>query len=753
MSSRDEPIAAQLRRDLRQLLEIYKGRLDEAAIISAVEAALEERRERLTADVPANVEVERLNASRFAVRWSFDHPAALERELPNILQVQAIYITAEPTPTPMSDVELSILTPSFEPVVLQGRVVHVSGSQVAIQITPPPAELRAELEGRPDELRQLKQKLTRVFPTASPSRTLTQMLALPEVAGTLYGLNPVEMSEDHLHELASARSEALSGSYTAVSRTPEPEPAPIPPLPAGLEPPLPARRGAFVEPSEARDETPAPTPDATPDTPFSRAHAQATGTYTAIQRAELTQASWATSDAHEPQLVERTPRFGQREGTASFARRPLSEVSRERQETPALRQPSVAPERRHRLRTWRKQDTLFQVLADLAREQNTGALELRTPDGAIHITLAEGAITNLEHEPPRAEYTLVSLLRSSGRITAAEAAQAAEYAAQHLISQADALLDLHMMEYSDLRVAMKTRIVFILNASWGIKLEDATLFAPERQLRRTMAAPVDLYKVLLKRASQVAQERGPEALEELPRRWRTERLSLVTPLPFDAEKLKLHSKIQRFLAQGLSEPRPLDALLLVSPLNRQDTLVWVEALHQLGLLHIEQTNAFTQQHTQRLERLDAVELRLNTRSHFEVLGLHWSAFSEEVDEAARALLEEFSLERYKHREHESDTIARVQRIRERVQASHEALNTGRKRAEHRMSLLDDFKMRAAVEMYEKQIESAKMRQDVEAALDYCRRILELSPQHEEARRDLRMLADYFRRRGPSGTVM
>lgn len=743
MSSHDDPIASQLRRDLRQLLEIYEGRLDESKLISAIEATLEERRERLLVDVPASVEVERLNPSRFAVRWSFDHPAVLERELPNILQVQAIYITAEPTPTPMSDVELSILTPSFEPVVLDGRVVHVNGSQVAIQITPPSPAVREALETRPDGLRQLKQKLTKVFPTASPHRTLTQLLSLPEVAGTLYGLNPVEMSEEHLHELASARSEVLSGSYPAVSREPEPEAAaPVPPLPPGLEPPLPARRGALVE--EAHDEQ-APEPAQQFD------RAQATGTYTAIQRAELTQASWVTETPEPPPMSERTPRFGQREGTAT--RRPLSEVSRERKATPAVRQPSVAPERRHRLRSWHSRDTLFTVLADLAREQSTGALELRTPEDTIHITLQEGAIVGLEHDPPRAEYSLVSLLRSSGRISGAEAAQAAEYAAQHLISQADALLDLHMMEYGDLRVAMKTRLTFILNASWGVSLESAALFAPERQVRRTMAAPVALYKILLKRASQLAQERGPEALEALPKRWRAELLSLIKPLPFDAEKLKLHSKIQRFLSQSLAEPRTLDALLVVSPLNRQDTLVWVDSLHQLGLLHVEAPSAFAQQHTQRLERLEAVMLRLNTQSHFEVLGLHWSAFSEEIEEAARAMLDEFSLEHYQHREHEPETVARVLRIRERTREAYESLNTGKKRAQHRMQLLDDFKMRAAVEMYEKQIEAAKMRQDVEAALDYCRRILELSPQHEEARRDLRMLADHFRRRGPSGTVM
>jgi hypothetical protein len=47
-------------------------------------------------------------------------------------------------------------------------------------------------------------------------------------------------------------------------------------------------------------------------------------------------------------------------------------------------------------------------------------------------------------------------------------------------------------------------------------------------------------------------------------------------------------------------------------------------------------------------------------------------------------------------------------------------------------------------MFEKQADTAKLRRDISGAIDFYRRILELDPNHGDARRDLAMLEEVQR---------
>ncbi|MFU8805712.1 MAG: hypothetical protein ACNA8W_18000 [Bradymonadaceae bacterium] len=82
----------------------------------------------------------------------------------------------------------------------------------------------------------------------------------------------------------------------------------------------------------------------------------------------------------------------------------------------------------------------------------------------------------------------------------------------------------------------------------------------------------------------------------------------------------------------LNTPRSVQDICRAAHLKENETLAALLTLHELGLLNREKSTVWTRVRTQRVEHIQILHSRLTRENHFEILGLHWSAFDEQVEE-------------------------------------------------------------------------------------------------------------------------
>ncbi len=123
---------------------------------------------------------------------------------------------------------------------------------------------------------------------------------------------------------------------------------------------------------------------------------------------------------------------------------------------------------------------------------------------------------------------------------------------------------------------------------------------------------------------------------------------------------------------------------------------------------------------------------LSGANHFEMLDLHWSAFSDLVRKAyerdmSRLKVENFPVE--KREEYLTDIGA----IRDAVERAYEVLKDERRRRLYRASKVNPYQIQSAVDLYLDKGRTALIQNDPLQASECYRRVLELDPTHDKAR--------------------
>jgi hypothetical protein len=117
------------------------------------------------------------------------------------------------------------------------------------------------------------------------------------------------------------------------------------------------------------------------------------------------------------------------------------------------------------------------------------------------------------------------------------------------------------------------------------------------------------------------------------------------------------------------------------------------------------------------DALNARAAEVAEANYFQVLGLHWSALDEEVDEAYEKLLQELGPSQPVH----AAAPAACERILARVHEAYEILGDETRRADYRREAYPDLDMRAVADFLRKKEESWAMRADGAAEVEKARR--------------------------------
>jgi hypothetical protein len=451
----------------------------------------------------------------------------------------------------------------------------------------------------------------------------------------------------------------------------------------------------------------------------------------------MTPVSGAPSPVAAPQVFAQTMRMGSPEPQV-FAQtlRMGSPMEDTRQTMVSQAVPARVAKR------WRldQGSSPLDVLVEVAAMRPTGLLELKIAgsDSTLVLTLDRGIVHDISRAPLRAAESVEQLLKSAGKLTPEQVEQARAHARSYQTSVAEALVDLAILDYGEVRVALKTRVLFMARQLWSTTFSEASLTKLERLPQRSLSLPVFLWSMLFRHEF---EQRTSMTIQDLEQR-RSESSGMlikrVEPLPCELPELELGAKHNRLLMTLLEEARQEPELISMSQMGKSEVLALLLTLKALGLIREEIPDHTKMRRTQQLGAVTALLARLQAKEPFEVLGLHWSAYNEEIEAAYQALKTKYALKggEFSELEEASEMLADILK---RAEEAYRVLINPRERAQHRATLVDRFKIASSIEMFEKQIDMAKIRRDIDEGVVYCKRLLELNPRHEQARQDLKLL--------------
>lgn len=387
---------------------------------------------------------------------------------------------------------------------------------------------------------------------------------------------------------------------------------------------------------------------------------------------------------------------------------------------------------------------VFQRIVTLCDSAESGTIALESEDGeSIEITLFEGLMIDVQRVPSRPKDEIGYLLLAAGKLDADALGVAERHARLHGIAVSDALLAQGAIEAAALRLALKTRLIYMARHLDSCDWTRISLWRHERPHALRNTPPISLvgqlFQVLFKGYKSVAVG----DLDRLQRRFERQRVQVE----LDGDRLDplgLDERQRRYVEVGLSEARHFHEAVKVSPLTASDTIFLIATLDDLGLLTKDAVNEWTRQLTRQREQIGLIHAQLARESYFDMLGLHWSAYTEEVEHAYEGLLEQYDDSNFP----DPEQHAELAEIRAKITRAYEILEHPRKRMKHRESIVSDFKLRTAVDMFRQQAEGAQTRRDIDVAIDFHRRVLELEPADSATRRLLSKLVDYRERGAP-----
>lgn len=396
------------------------------------------------------------------------------------------------------------------------------------------------------------------------------------------------------------------------------------------------------------------------------------------------------------------------------------------------------------------QDGLVSALVEVAALKVTGLLELKSSAYTLVLTLERGCVQDITRTPVRDQDSLERLLVSAGKISEVQLEQARELAEQYQISVGEALVDLALLEYGEVRVALKTRVLYMTRQLWAGQFKEATLTTLERLPQRSLALPVFLWSLLYRYVLESFTQRSAAELDALREASRGMSIRRVEPLPCDISQLELGAKHTRLLTVLLDEVRTEPEIVSMSQMGRTEVAAVLLTLKALRLTEEYVPDAARQHRTRQLDALTTAQARLGTQNLFEALGLHWSAYDEEIEAAYKNVRAQYDPQSGEF-SHISEARETLEEVSSQLDRAYDELRLRNKRTAYRNQVVDAFKIRSSIEMFEKQIDMAKMRRDIDEAIVYCKRILELQPSNAKAQQDLKLLMTVKERQAASRT--
>lgn len=230
--------------------------------------------------------------------------------------------------------------------------------------------------------------------------------------------------------------------------------------------------------------------------------------------------------------------------------------------------------------------------------------------------------------------------------------------------------------------------------------------------------------------------------EEAAARFRGACLARTFNPLLDASHLPLGLHERPLVDRVLREPTPFEDVLNRSPLPRTDTIAILAGLEAVGLLGVEDRPASVELGDEASEeidgqeaatRIDVLHKRLERDSHFELLGLHWTTHTAQIEERYRVV----------HRNLEAldrpallevTAAERLETITKRFAKAWKILGDPDKRRAYRHRIISSDERNQTAQKLEALADAALRRKSFVDALDFYRRLREIDPDDARANR-------------------
>lgn len=390
-------------------------------------------------------------------------------------------------------------------------------------------------------------------------------------------------------------------------------------------------------------------------------------------------------------------------------------------------------------RTWElSEQSMADILLELLDRRGLAVLQFELGERCAQVVLDGANVVDVEIYPRAQNETLESLLVAAGKLDSAEVERAKRYIERHGVSMAEALVDLDILSYTQMGLALKTRARFLLGLLWKKEKGHAAVYEVDELSRRFRAPQSPLAYHLFRRMRDAFERADDDWLHERRNFFRSHLTAHAAQPISDVADLDLSKREKRFYELVLETPRPFSELARISQLNDDKLVVLLECFRRLGMLELEEANPWTRRRTKFIEQIARMKARLHAKNQFEVLGVHWTAYDEEIEEAYEERMAGLSDDKLPD-DLDEESLEAVEELRRQITEAYEHLSDRRRRAAYRAETAKGHDRKAALEMFLKQADTAKLRRDLSGAIDAYRRVLEIEPKHPQAIKDLEIL--------------
>lgn len=388
-------------------------------------------------------------------------------------------------------------------------------------------------------------------------------------------------------------------------------------------------------------------------------------------------------------------------------------------------------------KTWALDETpVAEILAFAANSDGIGICQVRTSQRRWDMILKDGQLFEVIENPPRGDKSLAALLVRSGRITQKQLEAARERADRLETTLPESLRDLQALSYQKLILAMKSHVVILLRDVLKADAGKASWTPLEHLPRAYFHPPVVLIQRLFEHIYDRVSNFSDARLEMLRERMKGQRMQRKSDEAFPWGVLELEGRQKRLAMKVLEKSRSVDNVLRSSPLNESRTMGVMVALDRLGALNYHGFDEATRTRERTTEDIALLHAQATTDNLFEVLGLHWTTYPDEIEKSYRELNER--IEKLEAIEGlNAEQRRKLDTVRKRIDDAYETLQDKRERKKYRKANHDDFEYKSAVQAYENQLEMLTLQHKGDEVGDRCERILELRPNHRKAKKLLR----------------
>ena len=389
-------------------------------------------------------------------------------------------------------------------------------------------------------------------------------------------------------------------------------------------------------------------------------------------------------------------------------------------------------------------DRVMDILLQLSGHHFTGLVELEHKTAhaeesiAWRLSFDSGFLVDATREPRQARVELGHMLLLAKRVEKMHLSMAAAHAEEREQPLAQSLLDLDLLEPQRLRHAIAGRLTFLLRLLCNTESGVVRAYGDEKLPAGFLPVPPIRVHVAIERTifQLIYESLRQKSAEERRRLFEVELDTYPEALSEEYERIQRavgeDEPLARFIERLTQGRRRLREVFTESALSSADTFAIVFALHRMGLLRFDRSLHHTVVRERFRENVTVKYLSVHKASYFEVLNVHWSSYDEVIQRAYEELLEQFDPESTPEAL-EPEVHERVREIRDRVKSAYQVLAKREHRHTYRSRIMPEYKLAHAVPLFLKQGELAERRQQWSEARDSVLRVLELKPEHPEAK--------------------